>query len=824
MAEHMQGLIKLRVDPPDKFTGKENFEEFQKRFRSYVILADPALALYIDDASRTSVTRPITYSDINAISLHETHIPEAERRTPAQRQKLAQLLYYLLTTALKEAPYMLLDTISDSNGCEAWRLLVNRYAKNQAHLAMTTLLQLIGFTLPNDETAETKFAHWENEVVKFERLIGKPLYPEIKTGLVVKATGGKLHDHLCLTVHDLGDYKQVKDTIINYAKTRQLKLHSKWDYDSMDIGNVNNEDWSWDYEQGCYTYEVDAMWKKGKRTKKGTKGDGKKGKGNDYKGKDPKGKGRGGGKDTKGKGKDSQKGKYGGQPSKTGKWCTFHNTDTHNTSECNANKAFLAKQRVNALGEELPQEQEPSAEPTIAEPKVAASITRQCVGEHEQDFDNTFKIELGCRAITNLDHGQEQVVATAQLHSDQLTAQSDRIMVDSGAQVCVCPKYYAEEIPLKLLREWQTPKLVTATKAPIQVYGVKYIDYLLDNGNWMCVRYYVTDVASPIVSVNGLEDCNYTVVLGKEPSLYCGELKVNNLMKEKSLYYIVTSGRQHFTGTTIQSIKTTQAVCANEKIPACGDYWKIVDTPSGTKAIRVHRIPRKYFLIPKTKGTMPGSGKEQEPWFHRLGPARTTRYKLETHPTETIEIVDDYKDIDGSHEPLPANWTGETIFDYNPNEDDTKPTSTSVELDGSSMTQLQKSIDHWTKEGIYWTRHHVCERWTLFVPSSTPDGPDIRHLLEERTTTLKFGDETISHKDNWKVDRDKRQEKTWTGTTVFQERSVFPQVMLDDMTDSALVPKQASKPHEPTKEERELHELTHLPFRAWCAVRVKTRA
>jgi hypothetical protein len=100
-----------------------------------------------------------------------------------------------------------------------------------------------------------------------------------------------------------------------------------------------------------------------------------------------------------------------------------------------------------------------------------------------------------------------------------------------------------------------------------------------------------------------------------------------------------------------------------------------------------------------------------------------------THPTETLEIVDNYKDIDGSHEPLPAEWTGETIFDYNPSEDDTKPTQTSVELDGSSMTQLQKSVDHWTEEGAYWTRHHVRERYTLLVPSNTPDGPDIRHLL-----------------------------------------------------------------------------------------------
>ena len=186
MSDGLRGFIKLRVDPPDKFTGKEDFEEFAKRLRAYVILADPALAILMDDAAR-KLNKPITYPDIYQVDLGSG---DENKRTPVERQKLAQLLYYLLTTTLKEAPYQLLDTIADSNGPEAWRLLVQRYAKNQSHLAMTTLLTLINFSLPNDDTAETKFATWENEVTKFERLIGKDLYPEIKTGLVVKGITG----------------------------------------------------------------------------------------------------------------------------------------------------------------------------------------------------------------------------------------------------------------------------------------------------------------------------------------------------------------------------------------------------------------------------------------------------------------------------------------------------------------------------------------------------------------------------------------------------------------------------------------------------------
>ena len=36
--------------------------------------------------------------------------------------------------------------------------------------------------------------------------------------------------------------------------------------------------------------------------------------------------------------------------------------------------------------------------------------------------------------------------------------------------------------------------------------------------------------------------------------------------------------------------------------------------------------------------------------------------------------------------------------------------------------------------------------------------------------------------------------------------------------------KVAPKPYEPTKEERQLHEATHCPFRAWCEICVKAKS
>ena len=46
---------------------------------------------------------------------------------------------------------------------------------------------------------------------------------------------------------------------------------------------------------------------------------------------------------------------------------------------------------------------------------------------------------------------------------------------------------------------------------------------------------------------------------------------------------------------------------------------------------------------------------------------------------------------------------------------------------------------------------------------------------------------------------------------------------MDDTTDQALVPKLLSAPQEPTEQERELHNLTHMPYRAWCPLCVKRK-
>ncbi len=104
-------------------------------------------------------------------------------------------------------------------------------------------------------------------------------------------------------------------------------------------------------------------------------------------------------------------------------------------------------------------------------------------------------------------------------------------------------------------------------------------------------------------------------------------------------------------------------------------------------------------------------------------------------------------------------------------------------------------------------------RTNLFKPEHSLGGPDPRHLEDKRITTTKRQDDstTTTHTDNWR--NPNRSETTlkysWTGTTVFTEKTHYPQLLLDDCADEAAHPKGLPTPNEPTPQEKELHNLTH---------------
>ena len=125
------------------------------------------------------------------------------------------------------------------------------------------------------------------------------------------------------------------------------------------------------------------------------------------------------------------------------------------------------------------------------------------------------------------------------------------------------------------------------------------------------------------------------------------------------------------------------------------------------------------------------------------------------------------------------------IFDYLTDEQVKKPNTTEIQvpeqIDDIRATTI-KGVDHWTKDGRIWTRHHVTSRTTLFRPELAVDGPRIDHLEDERVTTMRTMDgDTTTVSDNWRDPRrtDLTTKSTWTGVTVFNEKGHYPQLLIE---------------------------------------------
>ena len=314
----------------------------------------------------------------------------------------------------------------------------------------------------------------------------------------------------------------------------------------------------------------------------------------------------------------------------------------------------------------------------------------------------------------------------------------------------------------------ELPQIHSVTGATMKVDGVKYVTYQLANHHEMTVKYYITDVRGPILSVNGLNRTGYSPVLSEHPYLMYFKDYITKLEKSDGLYYVVSNKRKEFQGTMTRS-----KVIAGS---TSSDYWKI----EGNKATRVHLKPRKYKFTPQTNNTYPGNGKQNDPWLFRLKESRITKLKFVTSPDQVHTITDDWRHSTTSSE-LPEKWTGETIFEYM-TEDEIKKPETKVNQVPEQADDIQattiKGVDHWTKDGCIWTRHHVASRTKLFHPELATDGPKIEHLEDDRVTTVRTMDgETTIVTDNWRdpTRSELTMKATWTGVTVFKEKGHYPQ-------------------------------------------------
>ena len=117
------------------------------------------------------------------------------------------------------------------------------------------------------------------------------------------------------------------------------------------------------------------------------------------------------------------------------------------------------------------------------------------------------------------------------------------------------------------------------------------------------------------------------------------------------------------------------------------------------------------------------------------------------------------------------------------------------------------------------------ERYDFYIPVTEPGGPGVHLLDNKRFTLLHYQDGTTSERlDSWRgrYDTPPTSDKPWAGATTFTEK---PGLQLPDYTTTeGRSARELAAPTEPTPQERALHELTHIPYRAWCSHCARAKA
>ena len=282
MAELAGDFGKLRLPLPKTFSGEpSDWEDWSWNFKSY-------LAIFQQD-SVDFLARSET-SNTEIVDAHFTSALPAEEA--AEMRMFSRKLHYLLANLCTGSARLLVRQNEAGNGFETWCRLSQRFSLPDATRHVSLLTRILEWKF-NTQTFEQVFNAWETVKAKYKQQTGTPIPDSVLVATLMNKTSGALQQHLRLNAATINTYKQMRNTMVQYFRSRRILTSSDSGLAPMDIGAL-----------------------KGKGYFKG-KGKGK-GKGfghwNFTKGKGGKSKGKGKGKDCKGNkgkeiGKTSHKGK-----------------------------------------------------------------------------------------------------------------------------------------------------------------------------------------------------------------------------------------------------------------------------------------------------------------------------------------------------------------------------------------------------------------------------------------------------------------------------------------------------------------------------------
>ena len=311
MAELAGDFGKLRLPLPKNFSGDpSDWEEWEWNFKSYLAIFQPDVVDFLVRAET---------SDVEIIDAHFATALQQEEAV--EMRMFSRKLHYLLANLCTGSARLLVRQNAAGNGFETWRRLSQRFSLPDATRHVSLLTKILEWKF-NTQTFEQDFNAWETVKAKYEQQTGTPIPDSVLVATLMNKTSGALQQHLRLNAATINTYEQMRNTLVQYFRSRHILTSSDSGLAPMDVGAL-----------------------KGKGYFKGkSKGKGKGfGHWNFMKGKGGKSKGKGKGKDFKG-----NKGKGIGKTSHKGKGkgvvCFTCWKPGHTSRECALN-------RVNAVEE-----------------------------------------------------------------------------------------------------------------------------------------------------------------------------------------------------------------------------------------------------------------------------------------------------------------------------------------------------------------------------------------------------------------------------------------------------------------------------------------
>ena len=253
------------------------------------------------------------------VDAHFTSALPAEEA--ANMRMFSRKLHYLLANLCPGSARLLVRQNEAGNGFETWRRLSQRFSLPDVTRHVSLLTRILEWKF-NTQTFEQDFNAWETVKAKYVQQTGTPIPDSVLVATLMNKTSGALQQHLRLNAATINTYDQMRNTLVQYFRSRHILTSSDSGLAPMDIGALKGKGYFKGKSKGKGKGFSHWNFMKGKGCKSSGKGKGKNFKG--MKG--------------KGKGKTSNKGKG------KGVVCYTCGKPGHTSRDCNLS-------RVNAVNE-----------------------------------------------------------------------------------------------------------------------------------------------------------------------------------------------------------------------------------------------------------------------------------------------------------------------------------------------------------------------------------------------------------------------------------------------------------------------------------------